>query len=88
MRVKGEIVSVAPEGDRHAVTVRFAPEGESHRSETIHQRFNAKTIVGIEPGQPVELSYDRNNPAVVLIWGNPRFTTTEQGAVVRRADVE
>jgi hypothetical protein len=88
VRVRGEILAVSPEGDRHAITVRFAPEGKSARTLTVHQRFNAKTLVGIEPGQPVSLSYDRDDPAVVLIWGNPRYTTTKQGAVVRAVDVE
>jgi len=39
-------------------------------------------------GAPVTLSYDRDAPDTVLIWGSPRHSVTESGAVVRVVDVE
>jgi hypothetical protein len=46
-----------------------------------------QTRVGLEPGEPVELSYDREDPAAIVIWGSPKYRVDESGAVVRVVDL-
>ena len=89
VRARGTIKSVAAEGDRHVLSVSFAVEGTGEqRTVTISQKMAPQMLVGLEQGEPVEISYDSENPSTAMIWGSPKFTTTEQGAVVRRVDLE
>ena len=85
VRVRGTIVEAHDDGERWSVTVRFAPEGAPERTVVVGQRFAPQNAVGLEAGEPVELSYDREDPGTVLIWGNPRYRVTHHGAVVRDA---
>ena len=89
VRTRGRIESSSTEGDRNVFEVSFATEetGES-RTVTIRQRMAPQTLVGLEPGEPVEISYDAENPDAAMIWGSPKYATTERGDVVRRVDLE
>ena len=69
--------------------VRFRAEGAAADTvTTVTQAMAPQARVGLEPGAPVSLSYDRDAPETVLIWGSPRYSVTESGAVVRVVDVE
>ena len=88
VRLRGTVESFAVEGNTATVRVRFAPEGQGERSVTVVQDMAPQAQVGLEEGAPVELSYDREDPERVLIWGSPLYRTTEEGAVVRAVDVQ
>ncbi len=88
MRLRGTVESFALDGATAAVGVRFAPEGQGERTVTVVQDMAPQAQVGLEAGAPVELSYDREDPGTVLIWGSPLYRTTDEGAVVRAVDVQ
>ncbi|HEX5911004.1 MAG TPA: DUF3592 domain-containing protein [Thermoleophilaceae bacterium] len=88
VRVRGTVESFAVDGATATMSVRFAPEGQGERTVTVVQDMAPQVQVGLEPGAPVELSYDRDDPSTVLIWGSPLYRTTEEGAVVRAVDVQ
>ena len=89
VRTRGTLESIARDGDRHVFSVRFEIEetGEQ-RTATISQRMAPQTIVGLEPGEPVDISYDAKDPGTAMVWGSPKYATTERGDVVRRVDLE
>jgi len=89
VRVRGTIESASMDGERHVFEVGFETEDTGERrTVTINQRMAPQTLVGLEPGEPVEISYDSEDPDVAMIWGSPKFATTERGDVVRRVDLE
>jgi len=88
VRLRGTVEEFALEGNRATVRVRFTPEGQAERSVTVVQDMSPQAQVGLEPGAPVELSYDREDPGRILIWGSPLYRTTEEGVVVRAVDVQ
>jgi hypothetical protein len=89
VRVRGTIESIAFDGDLATARVRFRPEGATNEIvATATHNLAQQSRVGLEPDAPVTLSYDRDDPQTVLIWGSPRYGTTESGAVVRVVDVE
>ena len=89
VRTRGTIEAFSLAGDVATVRVRFRPEGAAADTiATVTQTMAAQVRVGLEPGAPVTLSYDRDAPETVLIWGSPRYAMTESGGVVRVVDVE
>ena len=89
VRVRGTVETFDLEGDVAVVRVRFRVEGAGADTVvTVRQPMAPQVQVGLEPGAPVSLSYDRDDPNTVLIWGSPLYRTTEEGAVVRAVDVE
>ena len=89
VRTRGTVEAFELAGDAATVRVRFRPAGAAVDTvTTVTQAMAPQTRVGLEPGAPVSLSYDRDAPELVLIWGSPRYATTESGAVVRVVDVE
>jgi hypothetical protein len=89
VRVRGMVEAFDVEGDVAVARVRFRPEGAAADTVvTIRQAMPPQVQVGLEPGAPVSLSYDRDDPTAVVIWGSPLYRTTETGAVVRAVDVE
>ena len=88
VRVRGTIESFALDGQTATLAVRFTPEGQGQRTVTVVQAMSPQAQVGLEPGAPVELSYDREDPGRILIWGSPLYRTTDEGAVVRAVDVQ
>lgn len=88
VRVRGSIEEFTEEGPLKVVTVRFTTQDGEVRSETLRQAMTPQVATGLAPGEEVEISYDRDDPSVAMIWGSPKYTTTEQGAVVRRVDSE
>lgn len=88
VRVRGEIVSAVDEADAWRVVVRFTPVGQDAREAEVRRRLSPDLQVGLDAGEPMSLSYDRENPERVVLWGNPRYRATETGAVVRVVDFE
>ena len=88
VRVRGTIESASVEGDRHVFSVSFEAVAGERRTVTVSQRMAPQTLVGLEPGEPVEVSYDAEDPGVAVIWGSPKYATTERGDMVRRVDFE
>ena len=89
VRARGTIESAALDGDRHVFSVSFeVGETGEKRTATISQRMAPQTLVGLEPGEPVDLSYDAEDPGTAMVWGSPKYATTERGDVVRRVDLE
>ena len=89
VRVRGTVEAIDLTGDVAEVRVRFRAEGATADTvTTVRQAMAPQVRIGLEPGAPVTLSYDRDDPGTVLIWGSPRYGTTENGAVVRVVDVE
>jgi hypothetical protein len=89
VRVRGTVESIAFDGDLATIGVRFRPEGAAVDTvATATHNLAPQSRVGLEPDAPVTLSYDRDDPQTVLVWGSPRYSTTENGEVVRVVDVE
>jgi hypothetical protein len=89
VRVRGTVEAFELNGDVAVVRVRFRAQGApADTVTTVTQTMAPQVRVGLEPGAPVTLSYDRSEPETVLIWGSPRYRTTETGAVVRVVDIE
>jgi len=88
VRVRGTIETFSVAGPTATARIRFTPEGETgERLVMVVQDMAPQAQVGLEPGAPVEISYDREDPERVLIWGSPLYRTTDEGAVVRAVDV-
>jgi hypothetical protein len=89
VRVRGTVEAFELAGDVATVRLRFRPQGAAEDTvTTVTQPMAPQVRVGLEPGAPVMLSYDRDDPQTALIWGSPRYRTTETGAVVRVVDIE
>jgi hypothetical protein len=89
VRTRGTVETFELAGDVATVRVRFRAEGAAADTvTTVTQAMAPQVRVGLDPGAPVSLSYDRDAPETVLIWGSPRYSVTESGAVVRVVDVE
>lgn len=88
VRARGTIEALSAEGGSHRVTVSFLTESGEQVTTTILQALAPQALVGLEPGEPVDISYDSEDPATAMIWGSPKFTVTETGAVVRKVDLE
>jgi hypothetical protein len=89
VRVRGTIESFEHRDGTATARVRFRPEGAgADRVEVVRQDMPTQLTAGLEPGAPVDLSYDRDDPTAIVIWGSPRYRTTEEGAVVRAVDIE
>ena len=89
VRTRGTIESASMDGERHVFTVSFElEEGGEKLTATISQRMAPQTLVGLEAGEPVDISYDADDPSTAMIWGSPKYATTERGDGVRRVDLE
>jgi hypothetical protein len=88
VRARGKIEAVDRDGEHHVFTVTFPLAGPGgQETATIRQRMTRQALVGLEPGEPVDISYDEADPAVAIVWGSPNYTVTEAGDVVRRVDL-
>lgn len=89
VRTRGTIDSIQRDGTEVTVRLRFTAQGVAReQTVTVRQTMAPQAQVGLEPGEPVEISYDADAPETVLIWGSPKYRVTETGAVVRAVDVE
>jgi hypothetical protein len=88
VRARGTIGSLTTDGERHVFEITFEVAATAERrTVTISQRMAPQALVGLEPGEPVDISYDEADPEVAMVWGSPKYTTTETGEVVRRVDL-
>jgi len=88
VRVRGTLDTVEADGTEVTARVRFTTESGEDMDVTVVQLMAPQNQVGLDPGEPVEISYDRDDPNVVLIWGSPKYRVNEAGAVVRIVDIE
>ena len=64
----------------------FTPAGGSPAQVTVRQFLNDLTLTGLAPGEPASISYDRDDPTKVVIWGSPKYRIAEPGVPVRIDD--
>ena len=87
VRTRGTITGMRLlDGIDYEFTIAFAPEGQKTRTVIIKQAMPEQTLHGLTRGEPVELSYDRDDPSVAMVWGSPHYRVIE-GNVVRVEDV-
>jgi hypothetical protein len=89
VRARGTIDSIRETGaapNEYEAMVSFTPEGGAASVVRIVQAMPPQTLHGLEPGEPVDISYDRDDPSVAMIWGSPKYKTID-GHVVRVEDV-
>ena len=65
-------------------SLSFDPAGRVQ----VRQAMNHSTLAGVEPGEPVWISYDSEDPARVVIWGSPKYRTAEPGVPVPVPEAE
>lgn len=51
----------------------FDPEGAGRVEVTTRQFMNDLTLTGLAPGEAASISYDRDDPNVVLVHGSPKY---------------
>jgi hypothetical protein len=88
VRTRGKITGMRPlDGpNEFEFTISYAPEGQGTRTVLVQQAMAPQTLHGLAAGEPVELSYDRDDPSVAMVWGSPHYRVIE-GNVVRVEDV-
>ena len=72
-----ESLQPVPDSPDWEIALRFSPEGEAARRAVVRQPFNDVSGAGLAPGEPAEISYDRDDPAVVLVWGSPKVRVVD-----------
>src|SRR3712207_5277171 len=76
VRARGTVEALTPTGEINGpareiefdITFELEGTGEPTRVK-FRQWMNDPTLTGLAPGEPVDISYDRDDPTTVMVWG-------------------
>src|SRR5690242_9193750 len=94
VRATATIESLRPTGQTRdggaaelELRLRFTDEAGVAVVAVARQYMNDVTRTGLADGEPASISYDRDDPQQVVVWGSPRYVVVD-GVAVPRAQVE
>lgn len=64
--------------------LRFTDKSARPVVATVTQFMNDVALTGIAAGEPISISYDRDDPRRIVIWGSPKYVVVEPGVAVPR----
>lgn len=87
VQARATIESIQVAEPKTRMRLSFTPEGGAPVVVDVEQAMPKQSLVGLEPGRPASIMYDREDPQKVVVFGSPHYKMLKTGEVVKIVDL-